>query len=323
MLPTTTATTTVDTNSWKRLQASILAEKKASDEAEAVKKQCDHPDGPTKKQEVARNLLWGIQEKEFKRDALKEQIRLVSQLILSDKMKLAEVDEEIEKKRLTELRIRKEVDAARLVIEKNIERKENMQKIINSLTRLVTFRKHALIEEVFKVYNVRIDGGPASPPDWHISKKCTCHLINCIVGLHLPQSSMMLSHPQVETTAALSYFLQMYHALCKILSYNSPNPIDATSSPPTITNPVTGKVYIFANWRKKADRDRFVKAMLFLGQNISQLRMDCGFPTTNADETLHKLYEWLYLITNKEAVFNRPTCSIFSPASLLHDYKLL
>ncbi|EFP08645.1 hypothetical protein CRE_20430 [Caenorhabditis remanei] len=297
-------------SSWRRLQKTILVEKESIERRDSLRDSIDNPDPESmevhlKSEEIAAE----IQQKTVNCDELRAKIAAINAKILIGKRKTAEIDEKLAKKREDEGKLERKVEQYEKVNGENSERKTKEKRVISIMIRLLSCRKLALIEEIFAIFKLKIDGGPASSR--LAPRNCNCQVIDSIRGIHLPQLSYIFNHPEAQTYSALQNTIHLFDAICRILNFA---PKYSTESLMTLLK---------STWKKRADREKFVDSMIALGKNISQLREACGIPTMATDRTLGTLEEWHRFVIQKKTVFERPIQSVFSPANLMIDMNII
>ncbi|CAI2309957.1 unnamed protein product [Caenorhabditis sp. 36 PRJEB53466] len=316
-------TMTFDEKPWKKLQESIRSEKreKASEVRDCLREYIDEKEGIMSRHQMAETLTVKVEEKRIGCEELKKKIAQINSKILMGRQKLAEVNEQIEKREKDEQMLENTVKVWREQAEANKGTKKKKQKVIGVLVRLIAYRKLTMMTEVIKLFRVVIDGGPASREGRSIPKACYCQLVDTIRGIHLPQTTMILAHPEIPTLAATGLFFHIFNVFCRILGYAPRFSIDFSAPSTAIFNTADRSPIDMTIWKKRSDRERFQKGMLLMEKNISQLRIDCGIPTMVADRTLATLVDWFKMIVRRGTVFERPADSVFSPASLLVNFQ--
>ncbi|EGT42304.1 hypothetical protein CAEBREN_31669 [Caenorhabditis brenneri] len=281
---------------WRRLQTLILEEKKCIETRDALRDSIDNPDETMQMHMESLELSEKIQEKSLNCEVLREKIAKINQKILIGQRKIGELDEKLKKKQEDEEKLERKVTTSKKHIEQNLEKKTQQKRVISIMIRLDSYRKLTMIKEVFEIFQLKIDGGPAS--NLQTPRTCNCQVVDFIRGHHLPQLTHIFNHPELPTLAALHNSIHIFDVITKILNF----------APKTSTELLFSNV---KNWKKRVDREKFVEAMTSLGRNITQLREACGIPTMATDRPLGTLEEWIRLIIMKKTVFERPVNSLF------------
>uniref|UniRef100_A0A1I7UKJ7 FRIGIDA-like protein n=1 Tax=Caenorhabditis tropicalis TaxID=1561998 RepID=A0A1I7UKJ7_9PELO len=298
-LGTSTAFTEFNESSWRSLQNRILVEKQLIEDRDAIRSSLD--DEQIKMSMESEEISMKIYETTAKTQFLQEKITEIRQKIAEKTQEIGEIDEKIRKKAEDEQKLERKVMGLEVIVKENEAKKAKEKRIMSVLVRLVSHRKMAILEEVFEIFELKIDGGPASnlsaPP-----RTCNCQVVDLIRGFHLPQiSHIFTSHLEHPTMAALAYASQLFNSICRVMNFAPKFPLNPTK----------------ATWKKRADREKFVETMMALGRNISELRESCGIPTMATDRALGTLEEWFRLVRQRKTVFERPVEKMGSPASLM------
>ncbi|CAB3400573.1 unnamed protein product [Caenorhabditis bovis] len=322
MISTTIAT--FDETSWTRLRGVIEACKTRSNQVEQLNALFEE-DAPLYENIQVCNLEVKIEEKRLNIIKLKRKLEILQKMLNSKRRMLYEVDEKLEKKKQDLEKINNKADSAGIKSATLLEENERIKKALFVHCRLFAVRKVSLIREVFDIFKIEIDGGPALRKARVERKDCRCVLVDTIRNLHLPHSNCVIGHNELETQAAFGCLVHALMVIAEILDYEMRYPLIASSSYSKIINPINDNIVLpLYNWRKRIDRDQFIEAMQCLERNIGQLRVDCGIPTHVTDKTLSVLTEWFHVISGmkKMPLYDRPVENIQSVSSLFVNSDL-
>ncbi|CAI5454572.1 unnamed protein product [Caenorhabditis angaria] len=316
-----------DIVTWTRLNGVINKIRNTEQQLEILKSQFND-DLPTSCNYAASILASEMEVRQTCINKLRKRIDCVQKLYISKRRTMHEVHDKLAKKQVD---FDKLVEKNETLVEKLVENNEQMEKLRKTnliQVRLISFRKLYLIQEIVDLFKIDIDGGPASNQPRNTQSDCKCVLIDTIRSLHLPQiaSVQVAGHSEIETTSAVGYVVQVLDAISMVLDYPLRYPVICGSSTSKILFPIENmRAAQLYNWKKRLDRDKFQEGLVWFGKNIAQLRGDCGIPTPHADKTLSVLADWVRSINGGfrryVCIYERPTASVTSPASLLINYE--
>ncbi|CAP21743.2 Protein CBG00308 [Caenorhabditis briggsae] len=292
------STAKFDESSWRRLQKAIIVENEATELRDSLRDSIDAPDETMSNllnsEEISRKIL----EKQVNCETIREKIEKLAAKICSGRRKIAEIDEKMERKVEDEAKLERKILNLERVEKENLKEKNKKKRVISIMIRLNSYRKLWMIEEVFAIFKLKIDGGPASTPP--APRHCSCQVIDTIRGIHLPQLTHLFQHPEPLTFAALQHAIHLFDVISRILNY----------APKHSTESLRASVQ--KTWKKRLDREKFAESLIHLGRNVTQLREACGIPTMATDRTLGTLDEWIRIVIQKEkTTFERPVESLF------------
>ncbi|CAD6185573.1 unnamed protein product [Caenorhabditis auriculariae] len=275
--------------SWNRLREKIEACQKIRSDTENVRESLN--DSSLIDTLLAFNLDAEIQHYEIRVRVLRKKIEEISRLYLYKKRCLRDANEAIFKKQGT------------------------IEEVTNSNALL-----EPRLQELVELFAIELDGGPAARGTFK-TNQCNCVLIDTIRGYHLPYMQSIIGHMEIETLAAISYALQVFHVLARIMDYNFRYPIIAFAGIAKVELPAENRTIPLLGWKKRIDKEKFEEAVSLISKDITQLRSDTGFPTQVIDKTLYLLFDWVRAINGGpyHRMYPRPSESISSPASLITD----
>uniref|UniRef100_A0AC35U2Q8 PUB domain-containing protein n=1 Tax=Rhabditophanes sp. KR3021 TaxID=114890 RepID=A0AC35U2Q8_9BILA len=169
-------------------------------------------------------------------------------------------------------------------------------------------RQRYMIKELMAIFDIKINLDPmdfakrsANGHPKFSSSPCRCQKMDTILGLHLPNLTSLLNHPEQVVISAMDQLVHLLISVGHVLDYSFRhqmhyNGMHSHVSRMSPESDVKDEVFKFHEAYSKDNRDKFITGYSLVNRNIAQLRYDNGLHTNNEDRTLLNILEVLTFI---------------------------